>query len=72
MNLNKPTINRTIILDLSKVLMQDSHNSYIKIDMVINYPEVSRYYNNANILFVGKMKDETYGVPIKCFVILKF
>ena len=52
--------------------MQDSHNSYIKIDMVINYPEVSRYYNNANILFVGKMKDETYGVPIKCFVILKF
>ena len=36
-----------------------------------NYPKDSKYYNNANNLVVGKMKDETIGVPIKDFVGLK-
>ena len=31
----------------------------------------SKYYNNTNDLFVGKMKNETWGVPIKGFVGLK-
>ena len=30
-----------------------------------NYPEDSKYYNNANNFAVGKMKDETCGTPIK-------
>ena len=45
MNLSKP-----IILDLIKVLMQEFQNSYIKIDMVINYPKVSKYYNASRFL----------------------
>ena len=31
----------------------------------------SKYYNNTNDLFVGKMKNETWGVPINGFVGLK-
>ena len=50
MNLSKP-----IILDLIKVLMQEFQNSYIKIDMVINYPKVSKYYNNASRFLCGTM-----------------
>ena len=30
-----------------------------------NYPEDYKYYNNANNLVVGKMKDETCEIPIK-------
>ena len=30
-----------------------------------NYPKDLRYYNNANSLVVGKMKDEIFGVLIK-------
>ena len=33
-----------------------------------NYPKDSKYYNNANNLVVGKMKNETSGTPIKDFV----
>ena len=33
-----------------------------------NYPEDFKYYNNANNLVVGKMKDETCSVLIKSFV----
>ena len=36
-----------------------------------NYPKNLKYYNNLNDLVVGKMKDETYGVPVKGFVELK-
>ena len=36
-----------------------------------NYPKNLKYYNNLNDLVVGKMKDETYGIPINCFVELK-
>ena len=50
MNLSKP-----IILDLIKVLVQEFQNSYIKIDMVINYPKVSKYYNNASRFLCGTM-----------------
>ena len=35
-----------------------------------NYPEELKYYNR-NKLVVGKMKDETCGVPIKTFAGLK-
>ena len=30
-----------------------------------NYPKDSKYQNNSNNLLVGKMKDETCGIPIK-------
>ena len=36
-----------------------------------NYSKDTKYYNNANNLVVGKTKDETCGVSIKCFVGLK-
>ena len=36
-----------------------------------NYPENSKYYNDAGNLVVGNMKDEVCGVPIKGFVGLK-
>ena len=36
-----------------------------------NYPEYSKYYNNANNLVIYKTKDETCGVPMTCFVGLK-
>ena len=36
-----------------------------------NYPKDLKYYNNSNNLLVDKMKDETYGVPVKGFVGLK-
>ena len=36
-----------------------------------NYSKDSKYYNNANNLVVGKMKDETCDVPIKGFVGLR-
>ena len=34
--------------------------------------KISKYYENANNLVAGKMKDETSGVPIKGPVRLKF
>ena len=36
-----------------------------------NYPKDLKYYNNANDIVVGKMKDETCGVPIRGFVGLR-
>ena len=36
-----------------------------------NYPKDSKFYNNTNNLVVSKMKNETCGLSIKCFVILK-
>ena len=36
-----------------------------------NYPKNSKYYSSPNNLVVGKMNDETCGVPIKGFVGLK-
>ena len=36
-----------------------------------NYSEDSKYYNNANNLVIGNMKDETCDVSIKGFVRLK-
>ena len=36
-----------------------------------NFPKDSKYYNNANNLVIGEMKDETCGIPIKGFVGLK-
>ena len=36
-----------------------------------NFPKDSEYYNNANNLVIGEMKDETCGIPIKGFVGLK-
>ena len=41
--------------------MSDSSNYLIK----------SKYYDNSNKLVVGKMEDETAGVAIKEFVVLK-
>ena len=35
------------------------------------YSKDSKYYDKTNKLAVGKMKDETYGVPRKSFVELK-
>ena len=34
-----------------------------------NYSTNSKFYDNLNKLVVGKMKDETAGVPIKEFVL---
>ena len=42
-------------------IMSDSSNYLIK----------SKYYDNSNKLVVGKMEDETAGVAIKEFVVLK-
>ena len=36
-----------------------------------NYPKDSKFYNNTNNLVVSKIKNETCGLSIKCFVILK-
>ena len=36
-----------------------------------NYFTKSKFYDNSNILVVGRMKDETTGLPIKEFVGLK-
>ena len=36
-----------------------------------NYSTNSKYYDDPNKLVIGKMKDETGGVPIKEFVGLK-
>ena len=33
-----------------------------------NYPKDSKHFNNANNLVVAKMKNETPGVSIKCFL----
>ena len=33
-----------------------------------DYPKGSKYYNTSKNLDVGKMKDETSGVPVKDFV----
>ena len=33
-----------------------------------NYSKDIKNYNNAKNLAVGKMKDQTFGVSIKCFV----
>ena len=35
-------------------------------------PQDSKYYNNTTNLVVGKMKDGTWGVPIKGFIGLKY
>ena len=35
-----------------------------------NYPKDSKYYNDANSILVGEMKDKTSGVPVKGFVVL--
>ena len=32
------------------------------------YPKDSKYYKNVNNLVVGKMKDETWSLPIKGFL----
>ena len=49
-----------------------SKDSYKNMELFYfgNYPEESKYYNRNNLV-VGKMKDETCGVPIKSFVGLK-
>ena len=36
-----------------------------------NYPKGSKYHNNENNLFVRKMKNETWGMPVKDFIGLK-
>ena len=36
-----------------------------------NYPQDSKYYNDANNLVVGKMKEKASGVPIEGFKRLK-
>ena len=36
-----------------------------------NYPKQPKYYDSLNNLVVGKMKDETCGVPVKGFIGLK-
>ena len=36
-----------------------------------NYPNDSKYYYGANILAIGKMKNETNVVPMKGFLALK-
>ena len=36
-----------------------------------NYPKYFQYKYNVNNLVVGKMKNKTSGVPIKCFAGLK-
>ena len=46
-------------------------NSSLKLFDFGNYPEDSKFYDNANNLVVGKIKDETAGVPIKVFVGLR-
>ena len=33
-----------------------------------NYPKDSKYYNNANGLVVGRIKDETCSMPVKGFI----
>ena len=33
-----------------------------------NYPKNSKYYNDANNLVIGKMKDGKSGVPIKGYI----
>ena len=37
-----------------------------------NFPGVLKYYNNANKLVVGKIKDKTFCAPMKVFVGLKY
>ena len=36
-----------------------------------NYPTKSKYYDDSNKLVIGKMKEETGGIMIEEFVILK-
>ena len=36
-----------------------------------NYPKYSKHYYNTKNLVVGKMKDETCGVPMKCLCRIK-
>ena len=36
-----------------------------------NYSTKSKYYDDSNKLIIGKMKDETGGVAIEEFVVLK-
>ena len=36
-----------------------------------NYSAKSKFYDNSNTLLVGKMKDETAGIPIRKCVGLK-
>ena len=45
--------------------------SSLKLCGFSNYPEDSKFYGNANHLVVGKIKDETAGVPIQGFVGLR-
>lgn len=33
-----------------------------------NYPRNSKYYNKGNNLVIGKMRDETFVVPLKSFL----
>ena len=37
-----------------------------------NYPKDSKYFNNSSNLVIGKMKNETCGVPMKGLVGLKY
>ena len=36
-----------------------------------NYSHFPKFYDDSNKLLVGKMKDETAGVPVKEFVVLR-
>ena len=42
-----------------------------KCSTIVNYPENSPYYCNANKKVIGKFKDEACGVPIIKFIGLK-
>ena len=37
-----------------------------------NYSTKSKYYDNSNKLVVGKMKDETTGVAMEEFLMIKY
>ena len=52
---------------VSENAYEDFYNGKELFD-INNYPEDFKYYNNANNLVVGKMKDETCSVLIKSFV----
>ena len=54
-----------------KIERENVHEDLYKVKELFdfnNHPKYSKYYNNANNLVAGKMKDERSDVPIKGFV----
>ena len=54
-----------------EIKTEDVYSSNKEIFDFSNYSTKSKYYDNANKLAIGKMKDETGGVAIEEFVGLK-